>query len=259
MTREVELSPSTLAIVDGRLDQIEGDFRRRYSDLLGEAVESAYELGTAAVDGPLAAVGIAGVVSIPTRQTLEVLRAFAVDLVPDLSADIRRRVRRSLVLGATGILDLTSVQREIQRVMPSRKVRATVKGREITRLIGPEARAEMITRTEISRVHSMAQQARRGEIAQAMGVRLRKRWITFLDERVREHHRIHGQTVSFDENFQIPAPRDRKGARAESAQAPRDPRLSAYNSVRCRCDAVTLPPEGMSWDEVGSERFASVL
>ncbi len=244
--RQRGLDPTTLPEVEAQLANLEARYRRDFRALVEDDLDEAYLLGTEAVDAPMAAVGISGILAAPSRRTLEILRDFTLDLVNDVSADTRARLRRPIVLGATGVLDISSVQKEIQDILPLKK--RMVRGE--LRLVGQTARAEAIVRTEINRVHAAGQQVRQEELQRGTGLTLRKRWITILDGRARGHHSAnHGQTVNVNQNFRLASPTDRAG-RSESAKFPRDPRLSAWNSTRCRCRSETLPPEGQNWDQV---------
>jgi hypothetical protein len=253
MVGEFGLDPGLRAQMEARLDDVEIRFRARYGEMLGAASEEAYTLGAASVDEPLAKIGVRGIAPAVARRTLEILTGFSADLVTEVSTDTVRRLRRPITLGVTGLLDLTRVQEEIRRIIPGKRIR--VRGE--LRLIGPEARSEMITRTEVNRVYSAGQQIRQEEIQRGLGVKLRKRWVSLLDRRVRNSHlAMHDQIVGVDEDFVLPPPPGRGIFRAERARFPRDPRLSAGNVVNCRCRVETVPPEGKSWEEVVAGRVA---
>jgi hypothetical protein len=255
MIGEFGLDPGLRAQMEGRLLELQNRLQARYGELLGTASEEAYRLGADAVDRPLGSIGVVGVTSAIARRSLEILTDFSAELVSEYAADTIQRLRRPVILGTTGLLDMTRVQQEIRRIIPAKRI--LVRGR--SRLIGPEARAEMIARTEVNRVYGAGQQVRQEEIQRGLNVKLRKRWVSLLDSRVRDTHRaIHGATVGIDEDFILPPPSGRGLARDERARFPRDPRLSAGNSVNCRCRVETVPPEGKSWEDLISARMGAV-
>ncbi len=89
----------------------------------------------------------------------------------------------------------------------------------------------MLDRTEVNRVFSIAAQARMNEMGERLP-RMKKRWVAVIDSRTRASHiEASGQVVPFDGFFTVGG---------EKAQFPRDPVLSAGETVNCRCHSVPL-------------------
>lgn len=93
-------------------------------------------------------------------------------------------------------------------------------------------KALRIARTEGGRASSLSQQ-KAYEEAQSVGVKLKKRWLSTLDEATRNSHRLlDGQTVEAEEAFVSP----------ETGAIGKGPRLmgSAAEDINCRCTTIAV-------------------
>ena len=93
-------------------------------------------------------------------------------------------------------------------------------------------KALRIARTEGGRASSLSQQTAYEE-AQSVGVKLKKRWLSTLDEATRNSHRLlDGQTVEAEEAFVSP----------ETGATGKGPRLMgrASEDINCRCTTIAV-------------------
>jgi len=94
------------------------------------------------------------------------------------------------------------------------------------------ARAQATARTEILRAYSIGQDQATQD-AEALGVKGSTIWNASLDDRTRSSHRqMDGVKRNKDGFFTLP--------NGEKARYPRDPNLSAGQSINCRCEAMFL-------------------
>jgi uncharacterized protein with gpF-like domain len=140
----------------------------------------------------------------------------------DFKAQLRLQVRRSLAGGQT----MDELQKAIGRALPGPGPFGKI-----------ATRAEVITRTEVTKTFQVAQQAQRETLASS-GVTMRKQWLTARDGRVRPSHAaLDGVTIPQDEDFDVGG---------WPAAYPMDPRLPAEESIQCRCSLATVFEEAPS-------------
>jgi hypothetical protein len=90
-----------------------------------------------------------------------------------------------------------------------------------------ESRAELIAETLVGSGESWSRQEEATLIALNLQIQIKKTWRGILDGRIREnHYQASGQTVALNQNFIVGG---------YLAQMPRDSRLPASESLRCRC------------------------
>lgn len=207
-------------------DAIAGLVRRYQGDVSG-LLERAHELGTDLAEEPLKAaattapgVSFQAAGALVSRTTLEVLQDYSADLITNLGDEARRKINGILAQSALGTVGPFEAMQRIAGNLPEPSV---------FRSLG--ARAEAIYRTETNRVFSIASQARMNGMGDRLP-RMKKRWVAFLDTRTRVSHvAANGQVVPFDGLFTVGG---------QKAQFPRDPVLSAGESVNCRCHSVPV-------------------
>lgn len=209
------------------IDEAMAELVRRYQREVGGLLEQAHALGIslaedAIVAGATAAPGVnfqtAG--GLIPRTTLEVLIDYSADLITNLGNEARRRINGILAQSALGTVQPFEAMQQIAGNLPSGSVFRTLQGR-----------AEAIYRTEINRAFSIAGQGRMNQMGERLP-RMKKRWVAVLDTRTRPTHvAANGQIVPFDGFFTVGGQR---------AQFPRDPVLSAAESVNCRCHSVPV-------------------
>lgn len=90
-----------------------------------------------------------------------------------------------------------------------------------------ESRAELIAETLVGSAESWSRQEEATLIALNLGIQLNKTWRGILGGRIRPtHFQANGQTVPLNQNFIVGG---------YLAQRPRDSKLPASESLRCRC------------------------
>lgn len=139
------------------------------------------------------------------------IKAQGADLVSKVNATTKRRIRDQLAKGIEAGDSEEMLEKRIRRVF-----------REAS-----SSRARTIARTEIA--HAITS----GQLAgyEQSGVVTLKRWNTALDGKVRDSHEIDGQTVRVHEPFTLGDGEQASGP----GVAPDGGRLSARNSINCRC------------------------
>lgn len=101
------------------------------------------------------------------------------------------------------------------------------------------ARAEVIVRTEVNRAFSLAAEARLQELVALFGAdAVRKRWVSFTDDRTRKTHRaanarygLDGEAIPVTARFEVGTARLRY---------PLDPDGPAAEVINCRCRLVPV-------------------
>lgn len=90
-----------------------------------------------------------------------------------------------------------------------------------------ESRAELIAETLVGSAESWSRQEEITLLALNLGIQVNKTWKGILDGRIRPtHFQANGQTVPLNQNFIVGG---------YLAQRPRDSKLPASESLRCRC------------------------
>jgi hypothetical protein len=229
-----ELAASDLEPLRREIEQIVLLYRGRLVTELNGELARAFDLGDDAVDAMAWDAGVPfGIASVSTR-TLEIAQAYVADLITGITEQMRYEISREIRLAALGGRSLAELMTAIGRNLDG----PGVFGRIATR-------AEAIARTEVLRVYSLSFRARGDQLAQVVPG-LRKRWVHAgprrLPARVRpgqyrprpDHVALHGQTIPWEELFVVGG---------ERAFGPHDPRLSARQSVNCKCRLELVFPE----------------
>lgn len=198
-------------------------------DLVGavdSAIDKSFDLGTKLVDEPIRATGVGQIITGISREPVQVASVFSADLIRNLTDDVRAEISEIVAKAASGL----STQDAIALVGESLTSKGVFKS--VT------ARAEAIVRTEVLRIQSISTQARmqsQAQTMQAAGYTLKKVWLATLDNRTRATH-LQAQ-IEYGANGSIgPIPVEGMFmVGGELAMYPRDPSLSAEESVMCRC------------------------
>lgn len=197
---------------------------------------------------------------IDAKQRDAVRAALTTGLADGLPpAEMARRIRESIGLTATQAQHVTNYRselesgnpiflaRSLQRALRDKRYDPTVNkaidGKELSddqidKMVDAYQRrylayrAMTIARTEAVRAENLGGEAAiqvaidGGQIPE--GYEVRKTWITRMDGKERESHReLNGQTVPFDEPYQLPD--------GGTIMRPHDPAAPARETVNCRC------------------------
>lgn len=209
------------------VNRIGFEYDARLRRHMTDALRQAWDLGASAIPSSWEAGGI------EVRFTLG-LDTRLLDVASQISADMIRDVSRQFIDGVTreirlGVLGAASVQATISKV----QAYLATQPQRLTGKLGPLVyQAERIVRTEIMRVYSLADEARRRQ-AKELVPGLRKYWLATPDARTRPDHlsawaryRPGGIVgpIDIDADFIVGG---------ERAAYPYDPRLSARQIVNC--------------------------
>lgn len=219
-----------LEALAGRIERVMGEFEARYGRAIAPFQEESVLLGRALIAQPIVEAGLTFGVPETPRRLVEAAQGFQADLIKGLSQDATRRVTQAIRLGALEGKSVFEVMGDVAGSLKRPGPFASI-----------AARAEAITRTELLRLSSIAQDATLRE-AKALVPQLKKQWERSGNPRGRPTHQLpepngaHGQVREVEEFFEVrPAP----GKSAEALLYPRDPRGSAANTVNCGC--LSLP------------------
>lgn len=225
------------------VNRIGFEYDARLRRHMTDALRQAWDLGASAIPSSWEAGGI------EVRFTLG-LDTRLLDVASQISADMIRDVSRQFIDGVTreirlGVLGAASVQATISKV----QAYLATQPQRLTGKLGPLVyQAERIVRTEIMRVYSLADEARRRQ-AKELVPGLQKYWLATPDKRTRDDHmrawlryRPGGTEGPIDvkDDFVVGG---------EKAAYPYDPRLSARNLVNCRCRCVAWHPDWQRQEE----------
>lgn len=211
------------------VDELAEDWAQKYSIEAKDLVKRGFEVGVDKVDRPIAASGIDIGIRLPepSLTALQASQRVTVDLIDGLSRDAAKSIKREILLGASGGRTPFDVIEEIGRNLEDPSVFGTVANR-----------AEVITRTEVGRVQSMAAQLRQNEAARIVPG-LKKQWKASFVQRT-AHMAINNQIREVNEAFDVPG-----AGRCPAAQLmfPRDPSGPACQTINCGCQSVPYKEE----------------
>jgi hypothetical protein len=186
-----------------------------------------------ALDKQNAAVGLDSKMRvILTEEKIASLKPLTETIVTFLEKDIAQDVSGIVTRGLIGGKTVAEVTKEIAGRFESSDTMSL-------------ARAERIANTEMLRASSFTEMQRAQEISQ-LNPSIKKIWISSHKPDSRENHleceaKYINDPIGIDEPFIIPGYfKGKKYYPEESCQYPRDPALSASNSVYCGCSMVTI-------------------
>lgn len=233
-------SATVLQSLLNEVNRIGVEYDARLRRHMTAALRDVGDLGASAIPDSWAAggIGTSFKLGLDTRL-LDIASQITADLIRGVSQSFIDGVSREIRLGALGALDVNETMKRVRALL------ATQPGRFAEKL-GPIAlQAERIVRTEIMRVYSLADEARRRQASELVPG-LQKYWLATPDKRTRDDHmrawlryRPGGTEGPIDvkDDFMV---------NGERAAYPYDPRLSAKQVVECRCRAATWHPEWFS-------------
>lgn len=210
-------------------------------DELIDGLRRSAAAGSAAVLDPLVSQGIIGAsaresFAVIPSSLLNVASGFASDLITELAGDARDTiagyVRRAILTGKTQLQVMQDIQRTIE-----------ASGGSALQFGSIFNRAEVIYRTETSRMLSMSTRVR-GTQLNEMFPGMRKRWIKSAKSPGREDHaemeaRTKARPLGMDDWYEFDGyalmyPVDPNGKGSE--------RALAAGTINCACDEIYEPP-----------------
>lgn len=273
--------PFTVRIVPTIAEEINESllaFTRGANNELAASLSDAFGLGSSITSRALSSIGIPLGAPAISPQLLASLIGTTEDVMIEMTNRLGQRIMGQVRLAAVGLEPTSAVMNSIDNILrTSEEVR-----RGVRRRIGFGFQAEAITRTEVGRVFSVAQQAAGEQISESIPD-LRKQWVTRSKER-RGHLRAERKyatdgitgPIPIKQRFivqdfsrtgttsfltlgkriqppQGPLPgqrvvktrtyRRRGRVFTDRMLFPRDPSASAGNVVNCTCVVVEFLPE----------------
>ncbi|HJR01845.1 MAG TPA: hypothetical protein VKA83_09450 [Methylomirabilota bacterium] len=224
-----------LAQTQAGITDVMARFVEQYQSAVSPAQLAMWDAGAGLAAEPLVRAGLMFHVPIPSRRLLEAARAYQASLITGLAGDAITQISTAL---RAGVLRGQSVYEVMQAVAGS--------------LAGPSVfasiaqRAETITRTELGRVQSIANQAAL-EDAKGFVPDLQKQWQHSgnMGRWRREGHvEAEGQIREPDARYRV---RPQPGQPYEDLLYPRDPAGSARSTIGCGCLSA---PYRAAWADV---------
>ena len=226
--------------LQSEIGRIVSEFEVQYRASLRGSFDDAVALGQASVTEPFAAIGVnATSVFALNPQIVNVAVDFSAELARNITDDMRQSINTQLRLGVLGEQSPFTVMKAITDTLGI-KARDGVWGirRRPEVVKGVAARAEAITRTEMTRMFNLAHNSQQQATAEIVPD-VRKRWIASGDNRTRDshiraHRRYQREPIPVDKPFIV------GGARL---MFPGDPSAPAKETILCRCSQQTVHPE----------------
>jgi hypothetical protein len=215
------------------------------TDLAATAVDaglrSAWQLGEAFIDKPLAAGGINVELQLPVLNTdmLLGLRQFAALRLKDVGVEAARKIANELSLVALGANTPYDAIKRVQQVL------------------GAESphRAATIVRTEVARAFAMSSHQRLLQASKLVPGGLQKMWRRSGKVHSRwNHDAIDGQTVDVEQPFLMPTLNDG----TIEMMYPHDPTAPPGEVINCGCLAITAAPKAWNVVTPGAKPFTQL-
>lgn len=228
---EFELNPANLESIQNAVIAEFLMFDNEMGDFIDKELSSAIKAGQNVVDRPLLAAGVNAVevgsfAQLPP-EVFEAQIARSTKFITNLTADAANKINAEIRLAILGEQSTFQTMKRIGNVGIDRSTFNTIADR-----------AETIVRTEVNTALNQGT-IQRMEAADRRVEGMKKFWLDAMDGRVRPSHRTVGRQTNPEKGGRaIPVKKDFRllGARGiERAKGPQDPRLSAGNSIRCRC------------------------
>ncbi|MHC4109121.1 MAG: hypothetical protein ACYSTY_13660 [Planctomycetota bacterium] len=203
--------PQQERAVQNALNEFETGATRALNGAAGQSWQAGQDL----VDEPIAAGGVriaAVLPEIDTRQ-LVAMRTFMTGRIKDISVTVANRINSELGLIAIGAQTPGEAVGKIEGLVE-----------------GGRARAITITRTELGRAFSVANQERLEQARESLPG-LKKQWRKSGKLHSRAHHdAIDGQVREVEERFVL--------GNGVPIRFPRDPRAPAAETINCGCEQL---------------------
>lgn len=213
-----------LEVIDGMVARRAAEAAAVSGRYLPEALALGATQGTIGISAARrAALGLADLSPALVEAVVTVTQTQVQDVWAELGADLRHTVRRTTL----GVL------------RPDEAIAALVPSIRDAKSFGTAAaRADTIVRTETNRAFNLAAAARLDEMHAALGDEVRKRWVSFTDEKTRKTHREANRRYGFDGTAIRVSERFVVGGAL--MRYPHDPDAPVREVANCRCKLVPV-------------------
>lgn len=227
---------SLRASVDDIITQFESQLNRE----LAGSLTGVSKIGLASVTEPLDVIGLnVSSFNVLAPQQVNVALDFSAELVQNITEDLRSKINTQLRLATLAEKSPFQAMKDVTDALGVKATDGVWGTRNRPEVVkGVAARAETIVRTEMTRIHNLAQnttQQQAGNIIPG----LLKRWISTADRRTRSthlraHRRYFNDPIPVDETFRVGN---------SDLMFPGDPRGEAKETINCRCTMATIVHE----------------
>ena len=219
------LDANNASYIKSHLDSILSQYKSQFENVLSENQRKLFVKGIQTIDAAVEGAGILKAVPLLGDRLLTQVQNFGAELITGLLASTRSQIATQIDLAVLGQKPMNDVVRDIAGKLPSASVFGTMR-----------RRAELIVRTEVNRIHSLAAQARMEQVATIVPD-MKKEWLhSHLGFPRAGHLALDGVVIKADEKFQL------EGADGITYQvdAPYDPILPAGETISCRCRVIGI-------------------
>ena len=197
--------------------------------LVGTGTRQAVNTGLDAVIAPLVAAGYEVTVSPVVQARVNTLIDFSAELVRNISDEVRKVINTQIRLGVLGSKTPFEIMKELTRLLGYQKG---------VLVDGVGIRAEMIVRTEMTRVYNLSAYSQQLFTNDTLPGGVLKAWRATGDRRTRQNHleaaaRYNAEPIPVNQPFIV------GGA---ELMFPGDPSGPAKETINCRCKTRTILP-----------------
>lgn len=205
-----------MGVLIAEIDRVAADLSASGTRVIGRAADRAWQGGVAALDEPMAAIGLRSAIPRLDTGQLQAMRAFMVDRIANISTTAAATIRGQIGLAMMGTISIREA------------ISGTAKALGET----AENRATTIVVTELGRVWSVASDERAAEFS-AAGVPMDKIWRRSGKVHSRPAHDLaDGQRQPIDKPFMVAG---------QPIKFPRDPAAPVGQTINCGCIALYRP------------------
>jgi len=219
-----QLDAVTVLRLRHEIDSLVEQYKSKFESLLSENQRKCFVKGIQITDKAIETQNIYKALPYLSESVLQSAQKFGAELITGLLDEVKSSIRKTLQLGVMGQKPISEVVKEIAGKLPGPSVFGKV-----------EVRSEIIVRTELNRIQSLASYERMTQYQKQIPD-LMKEWVHSHVGNPRPGHLALDKTViGADKEFTVIGPDG-----MFMAQCPHDPVLPAGEVVNCRCKAIPV-------------------
>lgn len=207
---------------------------------LKKVMNTQFAEGQRAADELISAKMDIGSFPAISEQALVAMTNDLATKITDLTTDATKSIQREIALGLVGGRTPFETMEAVGRSLDSSSIFGTI-----------DKRANAIIKEEFGRSLRKGAQLRM-EQAERLVIGLQKQWLHAGHPRVPRptHLALHGKIINVNEKFDV---LNQRTGQVEQALHPKDPALSAENSIGCECQSVPWKAKwNLTTPELGS-------